>query len=135
MTAEQVKLDVPWFVLTLTAVGVLGSAAVATAAIGPGHADLQLPAALTYAIPVVIHATSVYATWLRARSTDLRLRRATRQVLIATAGILVTVGAVATQARLGHWDVPAMIAIGVLSGVGPLILAVVFFPPGRSRAS
>jgi hypothetical protein len=129
VTADLVKIKVPWFVLVLVAVVVIGSAIGATASIGPSHGALGLPAVLTYAIPVAVHVASAFGAWERARSTDLSLRRATRQGLIGSALILMIAAALVTQLRLGHLDVVAMAIIGLVSGAGPLILALMFFRP------
>lgn len=135
VAAERVELDVRWFVVVLTGVVVLGSAIVATFTIGRGYAALELPAVLTYALPVVMHLVSVFATWSRARSPNVGLRRATRQGLLAIAGILLLVAAITTQLRLGRWDLLAMLMGGLVSCAGPVMLVLVFFPPERTPAA
>lgn len=76
---------------------------------------------------ISVHLASILGTWERARSTNPGLRRVTRQGLIGVAVIFMFAGALVTQARLGHVDVAAMASTGLVSGAGPLILALVFF--------
>lgn len=67
----------------------------------------------------------------RARSPSVGLRRATRQGLMAIAGILLLVGAITTQQRLGRLDLFAMLPVGIVSSAGPAMLALIFLPPER----
>lgn len=127
VTAHPAKFKVPWFMLVLVAAIVIGSAAMATATIGPVSARLEVPAVLTYAIPVTTNIAIVVGTWARARSTNTGLRRATRQGNLTVALLLAVAAAVCTQLRLGHFDLVGMAIVGLVSGAGPLTLALVFF--------
>jgi hypothetical protein len=129
VAVERIRWGVPWFVVALAGV-VVGSAIVATFTIGGGHAALELPAVVTYAIPAAMHFAAVNATWWRAHP-NMRLRRSTRQALMAICGILLLVAAIITQQRLGRWDLLAMLTTGIISSAGPVMLALIFFPPER----
>ncbi|MEV5542061.1 hypothetical protein AB0L13_35035 [Saccharopolyspora shandongensis] len=124
----------PWYVLLLAGLTVLCSAVLATATIGPAYTALELPAFLTFAIPISAHLASAVAGWGELRSPDLPRRRARRQGLLGVAAVFAALGAVCMQLKLGHFDLLAMLIGGVVSGTGPFIVAVLFFPPEKRGA-
>ncbi|WNV86674.1 hypothetical protein [Umezawaea sp. Da 62-37] len=122
------SFDTPWYLLLLLAIAEISSAAVATVGIGGAYAALELPAILTFAMPLAIHLTALCATWVGVRSIDPRRSNAMRQGVLALAAILMVLGALTTQLRISRFDLLAMIVGGVVSGTGPLLLALVLSP-------
>ncbi|MCE6999959.1 hypothetical protein LZG04_34860 [Saccharothrix sp. S26] len=127
-------VDAPWYQLLLVGVVVVTSGILATVGIGRAHAALHVSAVPLYALPVVMHLTAVYSTWLNVRAADLRRRNALRRSVLALAVILMVLGALTTPLYLGNWNPLVILVSGVVAGGGPLVLALVLFPVPEKAA-
>jgi hypothetical protein len=80
VTVPRSRIDAPRYLLVLAAVVAICSAVASTDTIGPDYAAaLNLPAVLTFAVPIVVHLTTTVDAAITLRSTDPHRYRATRR--------------------------------------------------------
>jgi hypothetical protein len=123
----------PLRVLAPALAATANSAALGTAAVGPTHTALGLPAALTYTFPVALclYAVAFFFGYLTA---DEPSRHRAKHVVFGIGLLLGMASAVAVPVYTGGYDLGMLAIVGLTGGVGPCWLATLLHREGHDQA-